>query len=106
HESLDGFRFAVARKTGSLEAEFLGLCLVVSDQAWTPIHVGLRAAAESDAISWVNCKLGDGGVSGDQMTRLPYESAKAGKLLFSVGEYPEKINWTFFAERGEPRRAG
>jgi hypothetical protein len=106
HESLDGFRFAVARKTGPQEAELLGLCLRVSDQAWTPLQVRLRAAAEVDAISWVSCKLGDGGASGERMTGLPYESTRAGKFLFSVAETPERINWTFFVERGEPRRAG
>ena len=92
HESLDAFRFAVARKTGPLEAELLGLCLLISDQTWTPVHIHLRAAAEAEAISWVSCKLGDGGPAGKRMTRLPYESTKVSKLLFSVSEHPENID--------------
>jgi len=105
HEALDGFRFAVARRTGPAEAEFLGLCLLISDQTWTPVHVRLRAATETDAISWVSCKLGDGGAAGARMTRLPYESSKVSKLLFGVGEHPNGIDWAFSVERGVPGHA-
>jgi len=41
-ESFDAFRFAVARKVAPEEAEFVGLALLITDQAWTPIHLWLR----------------------------------------------------------------
>ena len=103
-EALDWFRLAVARKTGAVEAELIGLCLLISDQSWTPLHVRLRASPETDAISWVSCKIGDGGAAGEKMTRLPYESTKVSKLLFSVSEHPENINWVFSLEREGPPR--
>lgn len=52
-ENLDGFSFAVARKTGPEEAEFIGLCILMSDQTWTPIHLRLRVALQSDNIEWL-----------------------------------------------------
>ena len=102
-EALDGFRFGLARKTRPREAEFLGLCLLISDQAWTPIHVQLRVEQYRDAIEWVRCRIGDGGGDPQRMTRLPYESSKANKLLFAVSEHPDRIEWTFHVERGVSR---
>jgi len=49
-ESLDAFSFAVARKTGAEEAEFIGLCLLITDQTWTPFHLRLRVASQGDTI--------------------------------------------------------
>ena len=64
YEGLDGFRFAVARKLGPEEAEFVGLCLLVGSQAWIPLHFRLRIAPESDHIDWLDCKVGDLGNGG------------------------------------------
>lgn len=104
HESFDGFRFAVARKTGPFEAELLGLCLLISDQTWTPMHVRLRAAADADSLSWVLCRVGSRAGEGAELTRLPYGSSKVSKLLYAVSEQPENIAWAFTAERQTVRR--
>ena len=53
HESFDAFRFAIARKAAPEEAEFVGLALLISDQAWTPIHLWLRFSPDSDQSSRV-----------------------------------------------------
>jgi hypothetical protein len=99
-ESFDGFRWAVARKTGSSDAEFLGLGLLISDQSWTPLHVRMTIEPKIDAISRISCNVGDGGPGGKRMTRLPYASSKESKLLFSVGHNPEAIDWAFSVTRG------
>lgn len=98
-EALDGFRLAVARRTGPGEAELLGLCLLISDQTWTPLHVRLRASPEDGGISWLLCRVGDGGAAGVGMTRLPYGSSTASQLLASMGEGPDSIDWAFSVER-------
>src|SRR5688572_17527101 len=49
-EALDGFRFAIAQKVSPNEAEFLGLALLLDDQAWTPVFVRVRLASNSEAI--------------------------------------------------------
>jgi hypothetical protein len=105
YESFDGFRFAVARKTGPFEAELLGLCLLISDQTWTPLHVQLRASADADSIPWVLCRVGSRIGAGREFTRLPYDSTKVSKLLFSVSEHPESIAWAFTAERTAEARS-
>ncbi len=104
-ESFDGFRWAVARKTGPAEAAFFGLALLVSDQTWTPIHVRIRSEPRIDAISWVSCKVGDGGAAGKNMTRLPYESGRINSLLFSLGKDPDCVDWAFTIVRAAPGHA-
>jgi hypothetical protein len=105
HEAFDGFRLAVARRTGPFEAELLGLGLLISDQTWTPMHVRLRAAADADSISWVLCRVGSRIGAGPEFTRLPHDSTKMSKLLYSVSEQPENIAWAFTVERGAEARS-
>ena len=95
-EAFDALRFPVARKTGSFEAEFRGVGLLLSEETWIPIQVRLRAADDRDTIIWASCQAGDRDVGRAQ--RLPAKSPDIGKLLRSVCEHPEKMNWAFSAE--------
>jgi hypothetical protein len=95
-EAFDAFRFPVARKTGPLEAEFCGGGLLLSDETWTPVQVRLRAAADSDTIAWARCQVGDRLVS--RTERLASKSPDLGKMLASVCEHPEGVDWAFSAE--------
>src|SRR5207248_3329014 len=70
HESLDGIYPLVAKKTSGREAEIFGLCIIISDQTLTPLHVRLQIAASEDEVSWLECRLGERGPSG--MVRTPY----------------------------------
>jgi hypothetical protein len=95
-EAFDAFRFPVARKTGPVEAEFRGAGLLLSDETWTPVHVQLRAAGDSDTIVWGRCAVGDRLVA--RTERLPSDSPDLGKLLESVCERPDQVDWAFRAE--------
>ena len=92
----DAFRVPVARKVGPLEAEFRGVGLLLSDETWTPVQVRLRAAHDTDTIAWGRCQAGDR--LGSQTERLPFSSPGLGKLLASVCEHPERVDWAFSAE--------
>lgn len=95
-EAFDAFRFPVARKTAPLEAEFRGAGLLLSDETWTPVQVRLRAAADADTIEWGTCQVGDR-LAGPGK-RLPSQSPELGRLLSSICDHPEKIDWAFSAE--------
>ena len=95
-EAFDAFRFPHARKTGPLEAELRGAGLLLSDETWTPVQVRLRAAVDSDTIAWGSCQVGDRQVGPTQ--RPTATSPDLGKLLATVCEHPEKMNWTFSAD--------
>jgi hypothetical protein len=99
-ENLDGFSFAVARKTGPEEAEFIGLCILMSDQTWTPIHLRLRVASQSDNIEWLVCRLGESGTGNGGMLRTPDGTANETKLSYSIVNRLESIPWAYRVTRG------
>jgi len=104
HESLDGFRFSLARKLGPEEAELAGLCVLISDQKWVPVHLRLRIALESDSVEWFECKLGELGDNG-QMQR-GYSQHQLNTLLYTIADRLESVQWAFMVTRGSPGRAG
>lgn len=99
HESLDAFRFAVSRKLGPDEAEFIGLCLLISDQTWTPIHLRLRLAANENRLEQFLLFLGESGTGNGGMVRMPYNSASDGKLVRSVEPRLQSIQWAYTLKR-------
>jgi hypothetical protein len=102
YEGLDGFRFAVARKLGPDEAEFVGLCLLVGNQAWIPLQFRLRIAPEGDYIEWLECKVGELGNGDGHLAGTPYGSTRETKSLYSVVNRLESIPWAYQVTRGSP----
>jgi len=100
HESFDAFRFAVARKVAPEEAEFVGLALLISDQAWTPIHLWLRFSPDSDQITSLDCRVGERGEGAAGLVRIPYGSDLTDKVLDRLPERVGVIEWVYRAERG------
>jgi len=105
YESMDGFQLAVARKTGPREAELIGLCILISDQTLTPIHVRLRTSASGDEIEWLTCKVGEAGDGKGGMVRVPYHSDKGSKRLFTVVDRLDSIDWVYSVGFGEGKSA-
>jgi hypothetical protein len=100
HESFDAFRFVVARKVTRDEAEFVGLALLISDQAWTPIHLWLRVSPDSDQITSLDCRVGEPGEGAAGLVRIPYGSGLADKILYRLPERVGAIDWVYRAARG------
>jgi hypothetical protein len=102
HESLDGIMPLLARKTGAGEAEILGLCILISDQTVTPLHVRLQVAAFTDEVSWLECRLGERGKHG--MVRTAYESSSAvAKRLYALDGKVNLIDWVYKVTFGHRR---
>ena len=93
HESLDGFRFAVAKKVCPHDAELLGLCLLISDQTWTPIHLRLSVAPGDDALRVEECHLGEADDATGEMVRLPYDSNRVTKELMALPTRFQSVSW-------------
>lgn len=99
-ESMDGIFPAVARKTGPSEAEIIGLCILISDQTLTPIHVRLQVSVSGDEITWLECNVGECGEGKGGMKRTPY-GAMSGKQLFAGAERPNAIEWAYRVGYGQ-----
>jgi hypothetical protein len=93
YEAFDAFRFAVSRKVGPDEAEFVGLALLISDQAWTPIHLWIRLSPDSDQIDVFECRVGEPGEGASGIVRIPYGSRVVDRFLAQLPNRIESIQW-------------
>jgi hypothetical protein len=105
YQGLDGFRFALARKLGLEEAEFVGLCLLVDNQNWIPLYVRIRLAQKKDQIEWLECKVGESRNDDEGVAGTPYGSSRETKLLYSVVNRLESIPWAYKITQGSPSDA-
>lgn len=105
YESLDGIYPVVARKTGAGEVDIFGLCILISDQTLTPLHLRFQIASFEDEISWLECNLGEQGEQG--MVRIPYDALNAAfKRVYGVWALEgnsDKIDWVYKVTFGERR---
>jgi hypothetical protein len=102
HESLDGFCPLVARKTGDATAEIFGLCILITDQTLTPIHLNIQASSTAEEVSWLECKLGEACEGG--MVRTPWPSGNStGKLVHALEGRADTIAWVYDVAFGTRR---
>jgi hypothetical protein len=101
HESLDGILPLMAWKTGDREADIFGLCIIISDQSLTPLHVRLQVDASTDEVSWLECRLGERGKHG--MVRTPYSSSAVAKRLHGLDGKADQIDWVYKVTFGKRR---
>jgi hypothetical protein len=93
-ESLDGVIPLTARKTGELEVEIFGVCILISDQTLAPIHIHLQVAPAADEIAWMVLRVGETGEEG--MTRTRYRSlAHINDQLCAAADSPNAISWHY-----------
>jgi hypothetical protein len=99
-ESLDGIYLAISSKLGACEARLGGMCLLISDQCLTPIHISLKVAEDVDEIVSLVCHVGE--QTEDGMLRIPYRSSVWKKELWAFDA--DSIPWFYVAhyERALP----
>jgi hypothetical protein len=97
YESLDGIIPLTTKKASDREIEIFGLCIIISDQTLTPIHLQLQIADAVDEVTWLECRLGE--TSGDGMLRSPYRSRI--KALNALQGRKDDINWVYKATFGD-----
>ena len=103
YESLDGIYPLTAHKTGDDEAEIFGLCIIISDQTLTPIHIRIQIAPSNDEVTWMECRLGEKTAEG--WKRLPWSVSKVNKLLAALAGREREIDWVYQVGFGERRKA-
>lgn len=99
-ESLDGVYSELARKTGECEIELAGLCIFISDQTLTPLHVRLQISPSRDEITWLDCRLGEAGPDGT--VRIPYERRRM-LAKPAVSTNWDQLDWVYHVGFGERR---
>lgn len=102
-ESLDGIYCHVARKTGDLEVEILGLCWLMCHQKLTPIHLRLQLSADADEVSWLELRLGEKGPHGIVLKPYYVSEDSIYKRLHSLNGRIDTIEWIYKVTYGERR---
>ena len=93
-ESIDGFFFSSAVKTGEMSADLIGTCVLMTDQTVTPFFLSVNVA-DSESLAEVRIRLGEAGsgplgISGPKCT-----SPAAQELLSSLNDRLAKVRWTY-----------
>jgi hypothetical protein len=93
-ESIDGFLFSSAVKTGDASAELTGTCILISDQTVTPFALSMRLSGphrfESLRIRLGEAGTGPLGISGPVCT-----STAAHKMLRARSTRIEAVKWVY-----------
>jgi hypothetical protein len=98
-ESLDGFYFTLGKKQNDFAAEFFGLCILISDQTLTPIHIRLEISPDRDEVAWLACRLGERDANG--MVRIPYHlKSVADKRVLTLNGRVDLVDWVYEIEFG------
>jgi hypothetical protein len=98
-ESLDGVFPILARKTGDVEVEILGVCIIISDQRYTPFHLRLQIGASADEVYWFECRLGERGPHGMQTTPSPFLTGLKKRINALEGR-ADQLEWVYKATFG------
>jgi hypothetical protein len=93
-ESLDGFFFSEARKTGPGQAELYGMCILISDQTLTPVHIHTRVATSEEKINWMECRLGKRGEGKGDMERVPWHQWH-NEPFVALPNSKERVDWVY-----------
>ena len=101
HQELDGFRFALARRTGPREAELAGHCILIDDQTWAPIYLRVRAAAKDDALEHVDCRIAEAGPGHGGIERIPFHSELT-KRFYRFVDRVDTLPWVYRLVRTTP----
>lgn len=94
-ESLDGIFVARACKTSSRSAEFVGTCILISDQTVAPLLLNLTLTPENERLERVRIRLGEHGGGALGISGPPCNSAAAAALLASMVERAPQIAWAY-----------
>lgn len=99
HESLDGVVPLYVRKTGELEVEIVGNCILISDQTVTPIYLRLQLDDVGERVAWLECRLGEN--ENGTMKRVKYTSAWPIGSVLAIRDDPDAIEWSYHVSYGE-----
>lgn len=96
-ESLDGIFVARAIKTAAEGAEFVGTCILISDQTVTPflLTLEIRAADGPDVTLDARINLGEPGGGSLGISGPPCNSRDADRLLSGLVDRLDDVAWSY-----------
>lgn len=94
NESIDGFFFSSAVKTGNSSAELSGTCILISDQAVTPFALSMRLVG-SHAFESLRIRLGEPGSGPLGISGPACNSRAAMQMLEGLNARLNTVRWRY-----------
>jgi hypothetical protein len=94
-ESLDGIFIANAIKTDTLAVQFVGTCILISDQTVTPLLVDLALTSSGESIASFRVCLGEPGGGPLGISGPACNSRGAKQLLAMISNRVKDIRWSY-----------
>jgi hypothetical protein len=98
-ESLDGFYFVKAEKTGGGSARFLGTCILIYDQTMAPFFLELALTESGDSLASLRLFWGEKGEGTFGVVRPGWGTSGATKLMLKMLYQLDSIQWAYLIER-------
>ena len=96
HESLDGLSLARAVRSAQRSAEFLGTCILITDQTVTPFALEVTLGSEPE-IESLRLRLGEPGGGQLGISGPPCNSGAASTLRMLLPDRIDDVDWSFTA---------
>lgn len=93
-ESIDGFFFSSAVKSGEGSAALAGTCILISDQTLTPFSLKM-SLAPSDGFEVFRIRMGEAGSGPLGISGPKHGSPEARELLSSLNPRLRTIDWKY-----------
>lgn len=101
-ESLDAFYPALSKLIDPHTLELRGMCILISDQTFTPFHFFLQLAPDADKIDWFVIRLGNPGDQAGNMQRIPHTRSPALRHQY-LQQSLQPIDWVYAITFGTKR---
>jgi hypothetical protein len=93
-ESIDGFYFSHAVKTGTNSAELAGVCILISDQSLTPFQLSLSLSGEG-AFDSLRIRLGEPGDGALGISGPKWSPEAAVNLPPALDARLDQVSWVY-----------
>ena len=95
-ESIDGFFFSLASKTGAASADLGGTCILMQDQTVTPFVLSLRLSSRG-GLDTLRVRLGEAGGGLLGISGPACNSRAAETLLTGLADRMDRVTWVYDA---------
>lgn len=93
-ESIDGFFFSSARRTGAESVALIGTCILISDQTVTPVVLDLCVSGGGQLQS-IRIRLGEPGHGPLGISGPMSSSRSAREMLAAIAGRVDRVRWVY-----------
>lgn len=91
YESIDGIYTYNIKKVDREQFQFIGMCVLTTDQSVIPIYVDAKLSEFEEEFEMLDCKIGEHGKNG--LMKIPFDSNQWRKKIYAMDA--DFIKWYY-----------